>query len=97
MIRANEEWRNDPARRQSAIELDAARIAAAAVARIHLQIAYDALAAVPETGTSGMDGMVTSLRRKTWSALQAAQDIRPEPANECAIGNMAAFGEGMGG
>ena len=93
MTRANEEWRNDPARRQAAADLHAEWMAALDEAEPHLEAAAAAFRGlrIPDAENSGRQ--VDWVRAYIGQALRTSQ-ATPREASETLIGNMAAFGIG---
>lgn len=93
-VRTNEEWRDDPARRQAAAELHARWMVALAEVEQHLTNAILVLDAVPLDADDPVAKMLRVIREGVTATLLRAARIRHEPANDTRIGNMAAFGVG---
>lgn len=91
---ANQEWRDDPARRQAAVEHRERQNAAVAEAIPHLQAAYEALRGLHPTEHDPTSRMIQEVSYHTWAALDQAKKIGTGPPNDCEVGNMAAFGVG---
>jgi hypothetical protein len=91
---ANEDWRNDPQRRQAAYDLHADWVSAVDAAEGHLKAALAEFANLPVPDDGGMAALVRAFCSALYHAQLAAERIPRTPASDTLVGNMAAFGEG---
>jgi hypothetical protein len=90
---ANEDWRNDPARREAAEEVHRLWTAAAHTAGDHLDAAVRAFDDLPKSGSPIRERVAHNLRMAKVS-FDADFRFVTDPPTDVLIGNMAAFGVG---